>query len=484
MSEASMPLAIPAPVAALFPPDEERLRIGEALLRELLASERRIAQGPVTPTLDLQQLQRELTDFDFERPRPLEPLLRWTLAQLEQGLTHLTHPRYFGLFNPAPAFPAQLADQIAASFNPQLASIATSPAAVAIEAHVIAALARRAGLPAASRGHFTTSGSEANATALICALTRAEPRFGSEGVRAFRGAPLVYVSQDAQPGWFKVAHQCGIGRQALRLIATDGRGCLDADQLDRQLARDLADGARPVMIAATAGTTGAGMIDPLQRCAQLALQHGIWYHVDAAWAGALLCSARLRALLGGIEQADSLTIDAHKWFAATMGCGMFLTAHAAVAAEAFRVTADFMQSSSETLDPYLTTLQWSRRFMGLRLFLSLSAAGWQGYARHVERAVTLIEELARRLADRGWTVRNVPRAAVLCVAPPSGSRPVRDIVQRVLRSGTAWVAATRFEGEDAVRICATHGQSAEQDLAALIGVLEQAARTGEMPAPA
>ena len=319
-----------------------------------------------------------------------------------------------------------------------------------------------------------SAGSEANYTALVCALTRAEPRFGLEGVRAFAGAPTVYVSRDCQPGWFKVAHQCGIGRAALRLIGTDGRGRLDAAQLAGQLARDRAAGARAVMIAPTAGTTGAGMIDPLQRCGELAREYGAWLHVDAAWGGALLCSPRLRGLLAGIEQADSLTIDAHKWFAATMGCGMFLTRHADTVAEAFRVTADFMLSNSEVLDPYLTTLQWSRRFMGLRLFLSLAAAGWQGYAAHVERAVALIEVLARRLASRGWRVRNEPRLAVLCVTPPEGPVPVRQIVQRVLRSGNAWVAATRFEGEDAVRICATHGESSEQDLQLRVSALEQA----------
>jgi glutamate/tyrosine decarboxylase-like PLP-dependent enzyme len=471
---------IAAPVAALFPLASERERIGEALVHWLAAAEQRVRHGPVTPTRSLQQVRAELEAFDFEAPRPLEELLQWTLSQLEHGLTHLTHPRYFGLFNPAPTFPAQLADQIAASFNPQLASSTTSPAAVAIEAHVVAALARRAGLPAGSQGHFTTSGSEANATALVCALTHADSAFGSEGVRAFTGQPLVYISHDCQPGWFKVAHQCGIGRSALRLIPTDGHGRLDATRLAQQMARDRAEGARAVMIAATAGTTGAGMIDPLRRCAQLAREHGAWYHVDAAWGGALLCSPRLRGLLDGMEAADSLTIDAHKWFAATMGCGMFLTRHAQLPAEAFRVTADFMLSSSGTLDPYLTTLQWSRRFMGLRLFLSLAAAGWSGYAVHVERAVALIEELARRLTTLGWMVRNEPRLAVLCVVPPKGSVPVRQIVQQVLGSGIAWVAATHFEGEDTLRVCATHGESSEQDLELLIGALEQA-RGGSLP---
>lgn len=479
-SSAAESSVLPPAVEALFPARAAREATEDWLTRELLAAAERVAQGPVTPRLDMERFRRELARFDFASPQPLDQALRWTISQLEHGLTHLNNPRYFGLFNPAATFPAQCADRLAASFNPQLASTGTSPAAVAIEAHVLGALAQRAGLPAESAGHFTTSGSEANATALICALTHAESRFGTEGVSAF-GAPVaLYASRDCQPGWFKVAHQCGVGRAALRLIGTDGSGRLDARALAAAVAADRRAGVRPVMIAATAGTTGAGMIDPLSACAAIAREHSLWYHIDAAWGGAALASPRLRGQLEGIELADSLTIDAHKWFAATMGCGMFMTRHARVLAEAFRVTADFMPSAASA-DPYLNTLHWSRRFMGLRLFLALAAAGWEGYAAHVERAVALIDEVRRRLQMHGWTARNASPLAVLCVVPPAGAAPVREIVRRVLASGRAWVAATSFEGTEVVRICATHGQSAESDLDELLGALLQAARTEQQP---
>ena len=467
--------AVPAAVPALFPPRAEREAIEAWLTRELLAASERVAHGPTTPRLDMARFRRELALYDFRTPRPLEPLLAWTLTQLEHGLVHLNNPRYFGLFNPAAAFPAQCAERIAASFNPQLASSGTSPAAVAIEAHVIAALAERAGLPPQSAGHFTTAGSEANATALICALTHAEARFGGEGLRAFGGPVAFYASRDCQPGWFKIAHQCGVGRASLRLIDTDGFGRMDAAALGAALQADPRAGVRPVMIAATAGTTGAGMIDPLTACAAIAREHGVWYHVDAAWGGAALCAPQLRGLLAGIEQADSITIDAHKWFATTMGCGTFITRHARVLGEAFHVSADFMPSTEPSVDPYLNSLQWSRRFMGLRLFLSLAAAGWEGYAAHVQRALALIDTVRRDLEAHGWSARNASRLAVLCVEPPAGAAPVREIVRRVLASGRAWVAATSFEGREVVRICATHGESSAADAAALVGALVQAA---------
>jgi aromatic-L-amino-acid/L-tryptophan decarboxylase len=307
---------------------------------------------------------------------------------------------------------------------------------------------------------------------LTCALTRANPRFGTDGVRAFSGPLAMYTSRACQPAWFKIAHQAGIGRAGLKLVATDGKGRMDTDALATAIARDLKEGIVPVLISSTAGTTGAGMIDPLVECAAIARDHGIWHHVDAAWGGAALCSDQLRGLFGGIEQADSVTIDAHKWLATTMGCGMFIARHPAVLSEAFRVTADFMPSNVSNLDPYLNSAQWSRRFMGLRLFLALGTSGWQGYASHIERGAAVIASIKERLIARGWTAVNDSKLAVLCVAAPIGFPEPREIVKRVLGTGRAWVALGNFEGQDVIRICATHGETELSDVDELVRVLE------------
>jgi len=194
----------------------------------------------------------------------------------------VTHPRYFGLFNPAPSFPAQCADRIAATFNPQLATSATSPVAVETEAYVIRSVARRLGLPPEAAGHFTTGGAEANYTALICALTRSNSNFATEGARAFDGPPVFYISRESHLAWLKISHQAGIGRFAVRLVNTDGSGRMDPSALSGMVASDRALGRVPVMVVGTAGTTNAGMIDPLVDAAEIARTAGLWYHVDAA----------------------------------------------------------------------------------------------------------------------------------------------------------------------------------------------------------
>ena len=284
--------ALPGAVAALFPTLAERRRTEDQLTLLLTEALERLQAGPVTPTLDIASFRAELQTHDFERPRPLEEMLRWTIERMEHGIVQMANPRYFGLFNPGASFPAQCADRITSLFNPQLASSASSPVPVELESHVIRSVARLAGLADGAGGHFATGGSEANYTALICALTAAHPGFASEGARAFSGPVKFYTSRDCHIAWLKVAHQAGVGRDALRLVDTDGTGRLDPASLARLIAADRAAGAVPLMVVATAGTTGAGMIDPLAACADIAEAERCWYHVDAAWGGAALASPR------------------------------------------------------------------------------------------------------------------------------------------------------------------------------------------------
>jgi aromatic-L-amino-acid decarboxylase len=461
-----------ADASRLFFDTTERARWDDFLTTALGDALERIPERRVSPTVDIERFRYRLRRYDFESPCALSDLLPWIIEQLEHGIVHLTHPRYFGLFNPNPTFPAECAERIVNAFNPQLATSTTSPVPVEIEAHVIRAIANRAGFPPSAAGNFTTGGTEANAAALNCALTRTNPDFGKYGARAFAGNPVMYVSADAHLAWHKIAHQSGIGRSSVRLVRTDYDGRMDLAALAQAIQADVADGNVPVMVVGTAGTTNAGMIDPLVACAELAHSWGLWYHIDAAWGGALVASDRRRHVLAGLETADSITIDAHKWFATTMGCGMFITRHPNILSDCFHVSTSYMPSNKPGLDPYVTTQQWSRRFLGLRLFLSLATAGWSGYAEHVEHSILMAEHLRAELSTHGWTIVNGSPLAVICARPPDGAPAPAAIARQVVASGAAWVSSTTFLGRDVVRMCITNRETTPDDIGVLVATLQ------------
>lgn len=460
-------------IDSLFPREEKRDDLLRVLQNELQLVRETMRDEKVTAEFDYKRFSADLSRFNFVSPIDLTELLRWTVQHIRQGCVQITHPRYFGLFNPSPAFPSILADYIAATLNPQLAAAKTSPAAVSIEAHVIKQISYRAGLPNGSGGHFTNSGSEANFTALICALTKICPSYKDMGIRALRTPPAIYISKDAHQAWFKIAHEAGIGRLAIRAIETDGRGQMSLSALSEAVSSDKENGAVPIMVVATAGTTIAGMVDPIHGCAEIAEKAGAWFHVDAAWGGAAIASDILRSRLSGIELADSITIDAHKWFSTTMGCGMFLTSQPWVLNDAFNVSASFMPSSQGISDPYTSSVQWSRRFSGLRLFLNLASAGWSGYARHVERTLDLANILAEKLKGLGWDILNPQALGVVCITPPAPHSNIKKIVNDIVSSGEAWVAFAVFEGIDVIRICITNGETTADDVDVLVDVLQR-----------
>jgi glutamate/tyrosine decarboxylase-like PLP-dependent enzyme len=461
-----------SPVSDLFCTADERAYWENRLTEALQSAREAVSQGRVAPAVGVEVVRARLERFDFQRPQGLGDAIGWVIEEMSQGLVQITHPRYFGLFNPAPSLAAELADRIVAAFNPQLATATTSPMAVELERHVIRAFTDRLGFPEDATGHFATGGSEANCTALICALTHAHPDYVDRGMAVFGAGATFYVSEEAHLAWTKIAVQCGVGHAGLRFVPSDARGCMDPAALSEMIASDKQSGRTPVMVAATAGTTTAGIIDPLHACADVAEQFGLWYHVDAAWGGAAIASPKMKGLLAGVERAHSVTIDAHKWLATTMACSMFLARDGQALRHAFFAASYFMPPSDQGVDPHLTTVQWSRRFIGLRLFLSLAAVGWDGHAQHVERTTELAELIKSGLLARGWEVVNQSRLGVLCACPPAGFPPVRDLARAVVASGKAWISSSRFKGRDVIRICPTNGQTMPRDALTLVDLLD------------
>ena len=446
---------------ALFPNLDALNAAESALTARLDVVRHRFAERPATAAKLSSDWLGELHASDFEQPNDLENLMDWVIEALDTGGVQMTHPGYLGLFNPAPTFPSECADRIASVFNHQICVYSHAPAAVEIEQHVINEVARRAGLPEGSSGHFTSGGAEANSAAVLCALQAKCPDYSDKGINEFTGSPTIYVSKESHLAWLKMAHSAGIGRNAVRLVSTDGNGRMDMSALKTAITDDQKAGHVPVLVVATAGTTNAGMIDPLHEAADLAQEHGMWFHVDAAWGGALIANDARRHVLDGMERAHSITIDAHKWFATTMGAGMFLTSRPEIPARVFRVTASYMPESEASKDLYVNSTQWSRRFIGLRLFLALGSAGWEGYGEHVERSITLTDRLTAKLTQGGWTHANGSEMGVTCMIPPDGNEAVQRYVDAVHEDGRFWISKAIFEDAPVLRACVTNGRTDE-----------------------
>lgn len=416
--------------------------------------------------------------YDFARPVPIETLLADVDDVLTRWTEHATHPLHLGLFRPAPDPLCVVADAMAAVHDPNLATWDFAPAANEIERLVLDALAARFGLPATGGLHsFTSGGQEANHTAVIAALTRAFPAYHAGGLRQLAGQPVCYVSSEAHASFDKVAHATGLGRSALRRVAVDASLRLSVADLERQIAADRRAGCIPFLVVGTAGTTAAGAIDPLPELAALAATERLWFHVDAAWGGAAVVSDRLRPLLTGIERADSITCDAHKWLSVTVGAGMIFVRQRDAVEQAFAVETAYVpeQTRDGRAYPFVTSLQWSRRFIGLKLFLVLAAHGWDQLAGRIDHQVRVADHLRELLRARGFTICNDTPLPLVCFTHPRlPDAAAHDrVVARLRRDQTAWISRTVLAGRGPVlRACVTSYETELADIDSLVRSIE------------
>ena len=461
-----------------------RVEVWRKLVEAIEAYATKLESRRVTPPLDPANLRAVLSRFDFSTPVDAIEALDFLVEGLWKFQTHTPHPRYYGLFNPAPTTMGIAGDALVAAFNPQLAAWSHSPLAIEIEQHLVRAFGARFGYdPARTDGTFASGGMEANHTSMLTALVQKYPEFSSRGLRALAAQPVLYVSTEAHHSLLKAARMCGLGTDAVHQIPVDNSLCMDPEALASQIARDRARGEAPFMVAATAGTTSAGAIDPLPVIAEVAAREKLWFHVDAAWGGAAALVPELRPLLDGIERADSITFDAHKWLSVPMGAGIYITRNTDILDRTFRIAQTYMPREAaglDVIDPYMHSMQWSRRAIGLKVFLSLAVAGWEGYAMAVRHMVAMGALLREQLEASGWQVVNITPLPLCCFVDqrhPEGRSEahLHKIAMHVVASGKAWISTTRLaRSVPVLRACITNYRTEAGDIAALIAALEEA----------
>jgi aromatic-L-amino-acid decarboxylase len=412
---------------------------------------------------------------------------------VDQGF-HVPSANYFGLMNPTPTYMGVLAEALVAGLNPQLATLARSQLASKIELETVRWIGGRVGWPEEFNGTFTSGGNEANFSGIALALASKFPDSVENGVAAIGAQPTIYASAESHHSLDKSAGLLGIGRRALRRIAVNEAAQLDPKKLDQAIDEDRAAGRKPFCVVATAGTTNSGAVDDLVSMSEICKRHGLWLHVDGAYGAAVIFSYQHRNLVRGIELADSLTIDPHKWLAMPFAAGVILTSHPAILERAFSVAAPYMPKAAgaHLPDNSRISTQWTRRMNSLKLWLTLRVHGRKAYEELIDRQLHLARSFVRWVeasTDFGLAApQTLPivtfrlKSAGLTAQPLSTAHA--DIVDQVTRDGRRWISETIVNGRSVLRMMvisylteARHLEGLQTALQAAAGKLILPART-------
>jgi len=395
---------------------------------------------------------------------------------------HIPSANYLGMMNPTPTYMAFLAESLVAALNPQLATLARSQMASRIEAETVRWIGELIGWKTSFNGTFTTGGNEANLSALAMAMAAKFPRVIEEGVCSIGSQPVFYTSAEGHHSLDKSAGLLGLGRNSLRRIAVNERLQLQTEQLEAAIQQDLATGKKPFCIVATAGTTSSGAIDPLQSIADLCRRYDLWLHVDGAYGAAVLFSNRYRGLVRGIEDADSVSFDPHKWLAMPFSAGIILTRRPEVLERTFSVPCPYLQkaSSGPLPDNLSIGAQWSRRMNSLKLWLTLRVHGRQAY----EELIDCQMNLAQLFAD--WVAKSDNFELVAPQVLPILNLRLRAhgisaserlalhaaVIEEVNRDGKQWISGAMVNGHSVIRTMVISYLTEERHLHDLQAALE------------
>ncbi len=397
------------------------------------------------------------------------------LKRFEQDVVphsmQIPSPRYFGLFNSTPLPLTVWADALASAINQNGAGWRNSPAASVIEARVLKWLCEIIGYGAQSYGTLTSGGSEANLVALKCARDRAAENVRERGLRAAGGDMIVYASEQSHYSLEKSVDILGMGRENLRKIAVDDNFHIRVDELREQIERDLRAGKIICCIAGAAGATSTGIVDPLDQLADVAQDYNCWFHVDGAYGGALALSLKHKKRLRGIERANSVTIDPHKWMFVPFACGALLVRDGGrVLRDGFDITPEYLNEQREHIGGADTEYDFfrygqlgTRRFNALKLWMALKFLGVRGYAEIIERQIELTKYFASRIDElKDFTLVGQVETAVCCFRfTPTDSETINDaerddlqraLQQRIEQSGKAWISTTVLKHRRALRV--------------------------------
>jgi len=467
-----------------------------ALTQNYFAS---VSDRPVFPQTTGAELETQLYESLPASGQPLSELAA-DCQKIIDGCRHNGHPRFFGYVASPSTPPGAFADLLASAVNASVTSWRSAPAATQIERTVVRWLGSLIGYDEQAHGLLTSGGSMASLTALLMAhRVKAGSGISQSGISGPR--LMIYASDQVHFSIVKAADILGLGKESVRLLPAARDFSLDVRLLREAAQSDLAQGLRPCCVIASAGTAATGAIDPLAEIAQVADEFKLWFHIDGAYGAPAAMTDLRRASFAGLERADSVSLDPHKWLYTPVDCGCLLYRDATLAQQAFVTEAEYVkvheQAEIESFAFWDYGIELSRRFRALKIWLTLKYYGTRRLAAAITGDIAMAEYLAERVQAADDLELLAPVQLSICCfryLPPGIleqlgaatdteresldlelNRLNERIMHRVQRGGKAYLSNAMLGGRFALRACIINFRTTRADIDLTLKVVRDAA---------
>ena len=463
-------------------PQHDPLALDSETMRELgyrvvdLLVESATAAAPPLRRASPREMRERLSGPPPDGPQPFAEVLERLERDVLRFRSRVDHPRFLGFIPGSGTWPGALADLIASACNVYAGSWMESAGPSQVELEVLGWFKDWVGYPAESAGSLTSGGSAANMTALACAR---EAKAG-----AMRGDLVLYVSDQAHSSIARGARVLGFRPEQVRVLPSDASLRLAPETLSAAIEADLRAGRLPLLVAANGGSTNSGAVDPLPELAGVCREHGVWLHVDAAYGGFSVLSERATGALRGLELADSVTLDPHKWLYQPFECGCVLVRDGSLLRSAFEIIPDYLGDARARDDETNFAdlgLQLTRTSRALKVWVSVHTFGLDAFRAAIDRSLELAEHAERRIAKSEALELLVPRSlGIVCFRRRFEGEGADEHEQRngalaakLEESGLGLVSSTRLHGRFALRLCILNHTTGLEDVDAVLDFLER-----------
>ena len=458
-------------------PTEELIREGRAVLEWIGRYLDNPEQYPVLSQVRPGEIRASLDAAPPEQPEPIDAIIRDFETKIVPGITHWNHPGFFGYFATSSSVPGILGEMLTAALDVKAMLWRTSPAATELEQVVTDWLRQMLGMSTAWFG-ITTDTASISSMLALAAAREAKPELEIRE-RGMAGRPdlprlRVYASPHAHSSVDKAALALGLGLENVVKIADDEEFRMRPDALARAIAADRASGFLPLACVATVGTTSMSSIDPVPAIAEICRRENVWLHVDGAYGGTLAIVPEYRNILDGVELADSLVVNPHKWLFTPFDCSVFYVKHPEVLKRAFSLVAEYLVTRDDDVVNYMDYgVQLGRRFRALKLWMVIRAFGTAGLVERLRAHCALARQFAAWVqgSDDWKLMAPVPFSLVCFRYAPGGmsdaecDRVNEAIMHRVNSGGEVFLSHTKLGGRYTLRLAIGNIRTAERHIA-------------------